>query len=412
MTVMRRCSGFCSFPERFMRVGRKVSSQSLVMGPAHGTTTHSLLGHRARRHRLDVAIVGLPNAGKSQLLNKLTQSPVSAVSRKRHTTRRGVLGARTVDDVQLMFVDTPGFLKLDQARREGLQQMVSAAMAEASNVDHTLLVVDAARALTGEVRETLAVLMQQALQARGRVEVNDDDEGSEEGEGHEEPSELRVHGNAEDEPAETAEHAQKLSIVLNKVDLVYPKSDLLEVASELSDIAEGLMAAQADREVPPLTRDELDGALPTFFYVSARDGDGVDDILRFLLDRASVCRSWEIEPDQSTSLTDEERVEEIVREKIYRCLHREVPYHIAQRNVLFQVRRDATTGRPGLLIHQEIIVRTKSHQELVFGAGSRTLERIRETAQRDLESVFRCRVVLQLQVKLLNKSRQRNNWSI
>ena len=64
--------------------------------------------HKQQKKRLDVAIVGMPNAGKSQLLNVLTQTTVAAVSRKRHTTREGILGARTIflDDsaTQLLFV--------------------------------------------------------------------------------------------------------------------------------------------------------------------------------------------------------------------------------------------------------------------------------------------------------------------
>jgi GTP-binding protein Era len=361
------------------------------------------------RRRLDVAIVGLPNAGKSQLLNALTQSPVSAVSRKRHTTRQGILGARTVleQNTQLLFVDTPGFLRRGQAQTEGLRSMVSAATTEMANVDHTLLVVDAARALTWDVKETLAELMQQAQEAQGRVEMSDDDEEEEDDDDDDDDKNdivTAIESNRSSVAADAM--SQRLSIVLNKVDLVYPKSDLLDIAMEISDISEGLLTGQS-----LLTKEQIDELLPTFFYVSARKNEGVDDVLQFLLERATPCQVWDIDPEQSTSLTEEERVEEIVREKLYRCLHKEVPYSIAQRNLLFQVRKDSATGKPGLLVHQEIVVKTKSHQDLVFGSSGRTLERIRETAERDLAAIFGCRVVLQLQVKLLNKSRQRN-WYV
>lgn len=347
-----------------------------------------------QRKRLDVAIVGLPNAGKSQLLNALTQSSVSAVSRKRHTTREGVLGARTVDDTQLLFVDTPGFLRLNQARKEGLQGMVSSA-SEVANVDYTLLVVDAARALTSDARETTAELMLQAIESVGRVEICEDDQNID---------------MTEPKPENTSRRdgTSRFSIVLNKVDLVYPKSDLLEIAMELSDVAESLIKAQVNDEI---REDEFEDTFPNVFYISARKEEGVDDVLNFLLEKATPCRSWDMDPEQSTSLTEEERVEEIVREKLYRCLHKEVPYNIAQRNLLFATRKDLSSGTAGFLIHQELIVKTKSHQDFVFGSGGQTLERIRETAERDLKKIFGCKVVLQLQVKLLKKSRQRN-WSI
>lgn len=132
------------------------------------------------RKRLDVAIVGAPNAGKSQLLNSLTQSKVAAVSRKRHTTRTDVLGARTEGDTQIVFKDTPGFLRLENAKEERLDRdLIATAAAELQHVDYSLLVVDSVRTLTDNYRHALVQLMVGSINSKGRIEEDDNGQISE-----------------------------------------------------------------------------------------------------------------------------------------------------------------------------------------------------------------------------------------
>ena len=89
-----------------------------------------------------VAIVGEPNVGKSTLLNALLQQKISIVTRKPQTTRQQVLGILTTEDMQIIFLDTPGLLEPKYLLQEAMVQSARRALDEA---DLVLLLSDVTR---------------------------------------------------------------------------------------------------------------------------------------------------------------------------------------------------------------------------------------------------------------------------
>lgn len=86
-----------------------------------------------------VALVGRPNVGKSTLMNYLVGQKVAITSSKPQTTRNKISGIYTSNDMQVVFVDTPGIfkprLKLDD-------YMDKASISSLNEVDLVLFMVE------------------------------------------------------------------------------------------------------------------------------------------------------------------------------------------------------------------------------------------------------------------------------
>ena len=86
-----------------------------------------------------VTIAGRPNVGKSTLTNFLVGEKIAIVSNKPQTTRNRICGIVTKDNMQYVFVDTPGYHK---ARTKLGDYMVNTVRESISDVDATILVVE------------------------------------------------------------------------------------------------------------------------------------------------------------------------------------------------------------------------------------------------------------------------------
>lgn len=88
-----------------------------------------------------IAIIGRPNVGKSTLLNHILGQKISITSRKPQTTRHRILGIKTENHNQMVFIDTPGFHQ--EAKKALNRYMNRTATSAIHDVDVVVFVVEA-----------------------------------------------------------------------------------------------------------------------------------------------------------------------------------------------------------------------------------------------------------------------------
>ncbi|MDQ7817486.1 MAG: GTPase Era [Melioribacteraceae bacterium] len=86
-----------------------------------------------------VAIVGLPNVGKSTLMNALIGEKLSIITNKPQTTRKKILGILSTENYQIIFLDTPGILNPVYLLQEKMLENVETAVRDA---DLVLFIID------------------------------------------------------------------------------------------------------------------------------------------------------------------------------------------------------------------------------------------------------------------------------
>jgi len=158
---------------------------------------------------------------------------------------------------------------------------------------------------------------------------------------------------------------------LNKIDLV-PKSNLLELAQELSSLY----------------------SFKEIFMISALKKDGIDSILKSL---SSVMPEscYLFDPKDSIDIPDELYLSELTREKIYKYIHKELPYLI---NVITE---KVDVDSDGVLdIYQKVLVKSISHKKILIGKGGDQLKKIGMEARFDIQNQWDVNARLHLFVKV------------
>lgn len=297
--------------------------------------------------RLDIVIIGAPNAGKSALLNTLLKTKLAATSHKKHTTRSQILGVFNHKNIQLAFYDTPGFVSSYEARKLDTITLQRVIKTSASSADVVIIMVDAVRSLSPVFLDTFAEMVKIAIDS-AKMEI---------------------------------------ILVLNKVDLVVPKSNLLDTTRALVSLINGVKLG-AGRE----DEAQLD---TTTFMISALYKDGVLDLKNYLLSIAKY-RPWILGKNKGiTSLSDRGRVNEVILQALLENTHEELPYICTvDCTDIKTIRRDT------IEINADIFVDTPNQQRILVGHQGRTLVIIRATASELLLKIFNKEVILKLWIKV------------
>ena len=164
-------------------------------------------------------------------------------------------------------------------------------------------------------------------------------------------------------------------LVLNKVDLVH-KDSLLGLSLALNN----------------------EYSFEETFFVSATTGKNIDEFYKYLADNLPKS-PWYYPEEQISDMPLKLLAAEIVREKLFLFLHQELPYALTVEPELWERREDGSV-RAEITIYVE----RDNQKIIVLGKGGSMIKRIGQSARREIEELFECRVHLILFVKV------RENW--
>lgn len=284
-----------------------------------------------------VALLGLPNAGKSSIVNALVGQKIAPTSFKPQMTRRTLRGIVTEGDAQLVFVDTPGLVESGHELQSYMREQALSAL---HSVDVIVWVIDA-------------------------------------------PHFLAKLGQREAEEAKLAfllkvcEPQKAIIVALNKVDRVEDKGRLLPLIEQLGQ--EPRFAA-----IVPVSAKKSDGLKTLVVEIAARLPE----------------REFHFDPELVTDSAERELVQELIREKVMAGLGEEVPYQVAVTIDHFDETRREDPRKPLVEVSAILHVERESQKKIVIGHRGEKLKEIGSAARKELETLLGVQVMLKLFVRV------------
>lgn len=330
---------------------------------------------------LCVALIGAPNAGKSTLTNKLIGWRVCAVSKKVHTTRYNTKAVLTVDNTQIVFLDTPGLVTSESMIKHKLEpSLVTDPLESIKKADAVGVIVDASNKWTRDKLEPhlLSMLLK-----------NQD---------------------------------KTFFLILNKCDSVKSDTTLLSVVRNLTggvvndevigeekkikvlspskeEVLQSLFAKTKKLhqrevfEIKPALKDGLSySGFSNTFMVSAMNGNGVDSLIEYMKEIAKP-QPWLYHPTTITDQKPQEIAIMALRGQLLNELKQEIPYRLQTTVELWEV-------TPSNVLHVVMNIYTpKNLIRIILGPKGEVIRKIVDGTRQELANSFRCDVKLNVIVK-------------
>lgn len=300
---------------------------------------------------LKVGMLGIPNAGKSELTNHLIGRKVTAVSSKKNTTTNCTLGAYVSKKTnQIVLYDLPGILRPGDVQYKGQMARIESAWTVAAECDVLTFIVDANQIIKKLLKGNGKRVNSQMLRAIPVFELA--------------------------EAVEKKRHSIStgLILVLNKIDLISEdeRPKLVKVEAILRE------RCNFDR----------------CFMISALRGRGIS-LLKGYFDMLAKEGDWIFPDGEATDKTPGELAVELVREKFYKRLNKELPYRIEIQLLESDISKDGA-------FFFDIMVRVPNERVrgIVIGRRGCILEDyVKQKAKSELESAFKNKVFLNITVR-------------
>ena len=277
-----------------------------------------------------INILGLPNAGKSSIINRLLGENFSIITSKAQTTRHRAYGIINGKNHQAIISDTPGFTRPTNKIHEYMNKKILESFKDA---DIILLIVE-----LGVKSESNNKLVDKINKSKIPT-----------------------------------------LLVLNKVDKVNQtilEKEIKYWKSELNDT-------------------EL-------WVISAKENFNIENLKKRLIELLPIGPKY-FPDDTWTDKNERFFVNEIIREKIFKIYSQEIPYATEVNTESFKIKNKI------LKISSLIIVERDSQKGIIIGSKGESIKQIGIEARKDLESFFKKKVFLELNVKVVKDWRKDSN---
>ncbi|EDW00589.1 GTPase Era, mitochondrial [Drosophila grimshawi] len=304
---------------------------------------------KSQQRALHIAVIGVPNVGKSTFINNIINHKVCPTSAKVHTTRKANTAILTSGQTQLVFYDTPGLVTQREIRKHHLEQSFKSAYRHAiQHADIIAVMQDASNSWT---RKELHPTVLDTLKAYAQL-----------------PSFL----------------------ILNKIDALKSKRVLLDLIKTLTnDTLHKSKKTATPSETPqlitkglPLNQRETNWShFNDVFLVSSLTGSGLQELQDYLI-AAAKQRSWRFAANVYTDESPESLIVESVRARLLDYLPQEIPYNLKCELEYYNVDKH--------VVYTSVLVQcpTPRIERLICGESNGKLRQITERVTSDLVEMF------------------------